>query len=111
MEITRSKYTSSNIDNKRIINLNEGEIISKYSTAFTILTKRLWIHHVFVCLSCEKLCFQRNIVDGTKFRKPLSGTYWKRLINYLNIDLTNTFYICKYCLYFHNSTLLSTYFE
>ena len=100
---------SNNINNKRIINLNEDEIISKYSASFTLLTERIIDTPRFVCLSCEKLCFRRNVIDGTKFRKPLSGIYWEKLINYLNVNLTNTFYICKYCLmYFRNNTLPPT---
>lgn len=110
MENTRNKSTLSTCDKRIMINLSEDEIISKNSTVFTLLTKRNMDTPRFVCLSCEKLCFWKNVVNGTKCREPLSGMYWKRLINYLNVDLTNlTFYICKYCLtYFRKDTLPPT---
>ena len=100
------KCMSTNVINETVINLNEDEILSKYSKAFAVLTKRSIDTPQFACLSCEKLCFKRNVVDVGKFRKPVSGEQWKKLIDYLQNNLESTLYICQYCLtYFRKGTL------
>lgn len=109
VKITRDKCTFTNIDDKEILTLNEDKIMLKYSKAFTLFTKRSIDVPQFPCLSCEKLCFRKNIIDVTKFKKPLSGKQWNKLINYLHINIKNTHYICRYCLtYLRNDTLPPT---
>jgi len=64
VELTRDKCNTiaNNINYQKIINLNEDEIILKYSKAFTLLTQRIMDTPRFACLSCEKLCFEETLL-------------------------------------------------
>lgn len=48
--------------------LSNDEIISKYHNAFKILTKRSVDTPRYICVSCERLCYKRNICEVSKFR-------------------------------------------
>lgn len=75
MEIIRNKYTFTNI-NYEGLNLNEDEIMSKYSKAFTLLTKRFMDVLQFPCLSCEKL-FEKislTLLNSENLYQESSGT-------------------------------------
>jgi len=41
--------------------LSDEDIISKYSKTFKALTKRSMDTLRYVCVSCERLCFKKNL--------------------------------------------------
>jgi len=48
--------------------LSDEDIISKYSNSFKALTKRSINTPRHVCISCEKLCYERNVSKVNKFK-------------------------------------------
>jgi len=48
--------------------LSDKDIISKYSNTFKALIKRSIDTPRHVCISCEKLCYKRNVFKINKFK-------------------------------------------
>jgi len=76
--------------------LSDEDIISKYSKAFKTLTKRSMDTPRYVCVSCKRLCFKKNVSEINKFKVQMN-TYsiWRDLMAHIkkNIILTQSIYV------------------
>jgi len=77
--------------------LSDDEIISKYRNAFTILKKRSLDTPRYICVSCERLCYKRNVSQLNKLRAREDIPIWKDLMAYVERQNNNSLYICLYC--------------
>jgi len=77
--------------------LSDDEIISKYRNAFTILKKRSLDTPQYICVSCERLCYKRNVSQLNKLRAREDIPIWKDLMAYVERQNNNSLYICLYC--------------
>jgi len=48
--------------------LSDEDIIFRYSKAFKTLTKRSMNTPRYVCISCERLCFKKNVSEINKLK-------------------------------------------
>ena len=79
--------------------LNEDEIVLKYKRAFKALKKRTTDYATIPCVSCEKLCFKREITfftisDNNGFD---SQQIWSDLINYHKLSNGAKLDVCIFC--------------
>jgi len=87
-------------------NLSDDVIISKYSKAFKALTKRSMDTPRYVCVSCERLCYKRSVLEISKVKAQLDISIWRDLMAYIKNQNINPQYICKYCKQkFHNELM------
>lgn len=101
-EIDEYKYQQNNII------MSDDDIILKYSRAFNALTKRSMDIPRNICLSCERLCYRRNVRDIRKLQISPDNQIWRALM--LRIQQTvNPQYICDYCLNKIRQGLMSAY--
>jgi len=73
--------------------LSDDEIISKYRNAFTILKKRSLDTPRYICVSCERLCYKRNVSQLNKLRAREDIPIWKDLMAYVERQNNNS--LCK----------------
>ena len=66
------------------ISLNEEEITSRYYLAFKAFTKRSMDTPRIPCVSCEKLCFEREVLKLDISKRTYKGNVMQTLLN----DLT-----------------------
>ena len=62
---------SSEHEQTKEIELNEDCIKENFVNAFGILRKRIKDIPIHLCVSCEKLCYRRNVTEVKKMRAPL----------------------------------------
>ncbi|XP_066600006.1 putative autophagy-related protein 11 [Prorops nasuta] len=79
------------------MNLNEDDIKSQYFLAFKAFTKRSIDIPKWPCISCEKLCFERNVTRIKICNKTYGSKLWSRLLQHLDYKENDTAYICQYC--------------
>lgn len=84
--------------NTEQIDLDEDRIIDEHSRAFHDLVKRSMDTPKWPCISCEKLCYKRNVVAINRMRKPISGRYWSELQEHVTESEFESGNICHYCL-------------
>ena len=82
----------------KTIELNEENIQLNYPNAFKALTKRSMDIPIHSCVSCEKICFRRDVTDINNFRKPLKVKSWLELMEYIREQNLECDYVCHYCL-------------
>ena len=80
-----------------IKNLNEQNIMSKYKNAFKQLTKRTLDTAKNVCISCEKLCYRKEVIKIADMRKPLTSESWENFSVFAEKNGLYSDFICKYC--------------
>jgi len=87
--------------------LSDEDIISKYSKAFKALTKRSMDTPRYVCVSCERLCFKKNVSKINKLKAQMdTSSIWRDLMAHIKEHNVNSEYICDYCeRKFHNGIL------
>jgi len=79
--------------------IKEEEIIRKFQQAFKALTKKSLVTPIHDCISCQKLCFRRDVTYLEKIRKPLTCAMWKGLTDYLyEYKIKRSSFLCNYCL-------------
>lgn len=79
--------------------MSDDDIISKYSCAFKALTKRSMDVPRNICLSCERLCYRREVREIGKLRISLHKfQIWRDLMLYAQQQTIDPKYICDYCL-------------
>jgi len=74
---------------------SDDDIFSKYKNAFKALKKRLIDTPRYACVSCEKLCYKKNIFEI--IRVKIDTPVWKDLMAYVRKQEINPQYICIYC--------------
>jgi len=52
--------------------MSDDDIISKYHQAFKALIKRSTNTPRYACVSCEKLCYKRNVSEVNIFREQVN---------------------------------------
>lgn len=77
--------------------LSECEILSLFQNAFISAEKRCSDIPRHPCISCERLCFRRQIRAIRSLRIPLQGTFWDELVHIKKNEIANG-YICRTCL-------------
>ena len=80
-----------------IKNLNEQNIMSKYKNAFKQLTKRTLDTAKNACISCEKLCYRKEVIKIADMRKPLTSKSWENFSVFAEKNGLYSDFICKYC--------------
>lgn len=71
--------------------LNEDDIISKYHNAFKAFKNAQWIYRgIYVCASCEKLSYKRNVSKIDKFKAQIDIPIWRDLIMHLERQKINS---------------------
>ncbi|XP_036140365.1 uncharacterized protein LOC118644830 [Monomorium pharaonis] len=80
-----------------LTDLSDDDIISKYSKAFKALTKRSIDTPRYVCVSCERLCYKRNVSEISKVKTQLDIPIWRDLMAHIKNQNINPHYICLYC--------------
>lgn len=73
------------------------DVISKYHNAFMVLKKRSLDTPWYICVSCERLCYKRNVSQVSKLRTRTDIPIWKDLMTYVQRQKINPQYICHYC--------------
>ncbi|CAK1589168.1 unnamed protein product [Parnassius mnemosyne] len=77
----------------------EDEIIKSNKVAFKLFSKKSVDTPKLDCMSCNKLCYSRDISSIERLRKPISTDVWKQLLNYyISSLITHSPYICHTCL-------------
>jgi len=78
--------------------LSDEDIISRYSKAFKALTKRSMDTPRHVCVSCERLCFKKNVSRINKLKAQMdTSSIWRDLMTHIKEHNVNSEYICDYC--------------
>jgi len=78
--------------------LSDKDIISKFSNSFKALTKCSMDTPRYACISCERLCYERNVSKVNKFKVEMAKSpFWKDLMVYIKEHNINVEYICDYC--------------
>jgi len=78
--------------------LSDEDIIFQYSKAFKALTKRSMDTPRYVCVSCERLCFKKNVFEINKLKMEMNtNSIWKDLMSHIKEHNINAEYICDYC--------------
>jgi len=89
--------------------INESDIRLQYDNAFIALKKRSMDRALFPCISCEKLCFQKDCTKICRLKKPLSTDQWQAFQSYTEDNGLAGDYICNYCLLkFRNNVMPPT---
>ena len=83
--------------NNTDVSLNEEEIISRYYLAFKAFTKRSMDTPRIPCVSCEKLCFQREVRKFDISKRTYKGNVMQTLINHIVYKVGDVNFICRYC--------------
>ncbi|KYM96060.1 hypothetical protein ALC62_13287 [Cyphomyrmex costatus] len=79
-------------------NLSEKEIFSAFNNAFKAYTKRTMDTPRCVCVSCERLCYKRNMSQFNKFKVQMDGSpFLKDLMAYIEKHNIKPEYVCDYC--------------
>jgi len=76
--------------------LSDDNIISKYHNAIKALTKRSIDTPRHICVSCERLCYKRN-VSQIKLQAQKDIPICRDLMAYVEQRKINPQYICHYC--------------
>ncbi|KYN07689.1 hypothetical protein ALC62_01337 [Cyphomyrmex costatus] len=78
--------------------LSEKEIFSAFKNAFKAYTKRTMDTPRCVCVSCERLCYRRNMSQFNKFKVQMDGSpFLKDLMAYIEKYNIKPEYVCDYC--------------
>lgn len=80
------------------IDLDEDNIIASHAKAFKAFHRKALDTPSYPCVSCEKLCFRRNVTDINNFRKPVDTRAWLNLMKYTRSLSLDCDYVCTYCL-------------
>ena len=89
--------------------LSDDDIISKYHNAFIALKKRSLDTPRYICVSCERLCYKKNVFKISKLQTRRKNPIWKDLMAYVEQQNINPQYICHYCDKKFRSGLLPAY--
>jgi hypothetical protein len=77
--------------------MSDDDIFSKYKKAFKVLKKRLMDTPRYACVSCETLCYKKNVIEMKNIRRNIDTPVWKDLMAYVKKQQINPQYICIYC--------------
>lgn len=77
--------------------MSDDDIFSKYENSFKALKKRLIDTPRYACVSCEKLCYKKNVSEVRKITKKINNPVWKDLMAHVEKQQINPQYICLYC--------------
>jgi len=91
----KKKQICTNIDTDTI--LSDDDIISKYREAFKALTKRSADTPQYVCISCDRLCYKKDVSKINSFRAQINTQIWRDLMAYGQERKINVQHICTYC--------------
>lgn len=73
------KIVSFEVDEDDANIIREDDIITKFKSAFNVLSKRNLDTPKNECMSCRRLMCLRDVTDIRKIRKPLNSDIWSRL--------------------------------
>ncbi|XP_018361467.1 PREDICTED: uncharacterized protein LOC108760158 [Trachymyrmex cornetzi] len=80
------------------ISLSEKEIFSEFKNAFKAYTKRCMDTPRYACVSCERLCYKKNVSQFNKFKVQMAESpFIKDLMAYIEKHDIQPEYICDYC--------------
>ncbi|KAI5733727.1 hypothetical protein M8J76_015236 [Diaphorina citri] len=79
--------------------VTEDDIIEKYHTAFSVLSKRSLDTPKNECMSCRRLLCLRDVTNVKRIRKPIVTEVWTKLqAFYDSNDITPSPYVCHTCI-------------
>src|SRR5580765_2088899 len=77
--------------------LSDDDIIFKYHKAFKDLNKRSTDTPRHICVSCEKLCYKKNVSKVNSLNAQIDIRIWRDLMAHVQQEKINAEYICNYC--------------
>ncbi|KAL6433602.1 hypothetical protein ACFW04_006589 [Cataglyphis niger] len=75
----------------------DDDIISRYRKAFETLIKRSTDTPRHICVSCERLCYKRNVSKINSLQAQIDIQNWRDLMAHIQQQKINAEYICNYC--------------
>jgi len=77
--------------------LSEEEIFSKFKEAFKVYIKRSMDTPRYASVSCERLCYKKNVFQFNKLKVQMDGSpFLKDLVAYIEKHDIKPKYICDY---------------
>ena len=94
----KESFKSSEHEQIVELELDEDRIRENLPNAFEDLLNKSKDIPIHPCVSCEKLCYRRNITEIVKFRAPLDTKTWLKLMKFVDERKIDYNYVCHYCL-------------